>query len=96
MSEDKYHSASQSLLLRVVARMAAAPLDQHTLAALVSDLGGSRDQVYRALRNLEAAGWAEQRDNGWRLGAGITRISERVRVALADTHERYLGTGGRQ
>ena len=87
-----YRSSSQQVLLRVLDALAERPLNGLPLAEVVSRLGASasRDQVYRALKNLELAGWAEMSGDAWRLTPRLTRASERVRVAIGDLHRRYL------
>ena len=87
-----YRSTSQQVLLRVLDALAERPFNGLPLADVVSRLGtsASRDQVYRALKNLELAGWAELSGDAWRLTPHLTRASERVRVAIADLHRRYL------
>ncbi|MXZ36966.1 MAG: hypothetical protein F4Z19_01680 [Holophagales bacterium] len=86
-----YVSRASQVLLAVVAALGRRPLEPQTVVSLSSRTGNSRDRVFRALRNLEAAEWAEQLPGGWRLSPEIVRISERYRLALADTHRRYLG-----
>ena len=85
-----YISPASQVLMAVVADLARRPLDPQTVASLSSRLGCPRDRIFRALMNLRAAEWAEQRPGGWRLAPGIVRISERFRVARADAHRRYL------
>ena len=88
-----YRSTSQQVLLQVLDALVERPFNGLPLAEVVSRLGASasRDQVYRALKNLELAGWAELAgDAAWRLTPHLTRASERVRVSIADLHRRYL------
>ena len=92
----EYVSSSQQTLLRVIDVLARQPLRGMAMAE-VFDLVNqhavvSRDQVFRALRNLELAGWAEQERAGdWRLTPKLTFISERCRLAISDLHRTYLG-----
>lgn len=86
-----YISRASQVLLAVLATLGRRPLEPQTVVSLSSQTGSSRDRVFRALRNLEAAEWAEQLPGGWRLSPEIVRISERYRLALADTHRHYLG-----
>lgn len=92
VDQRSYRSSSQQVLLQVVDALAERPLNGLPLADVVTRLGrsASRDQVYRALKNLELAGWAEAAGEAWRLTPRLTRASERVRVAIADLHRRYL------
>lgn len=60
--------------------------------AEVAAVMGDRSRAYRALRELEAAGWAEQTPaKAWRVTAKASRLSERVRMALNDLGRAYLG-----
>ena len=88
-----YRSAAQQALLGVVERLAARPLEPATAERLAAGLGGvSRDQAFRALKNLEAAGWAEQAPaGGWRLTPMVIRLADQFRRALVDAHRLYLG-----
>ena len=86
-----YRSPGQQALLQVIDVLAERPLAPLSLADIDTRLEGvSRDRIYRALKNLELAGWAEQSGGAWRLTPHLTRASERLRVALADLHHHYL------
>ncbi len=90
MSMD-YTNTSQQTLLGVLEALAARPFDGETLARLVDRVAASRDQCFRAAKNLELAGWAEQAPGGaWRLTPRAAQLSERVRLAIADLHRSYL------
>ncbi len=90
MSET-YWSRGQQTVLRVVGILGERPLEGVLLADVAERAGATRDQVFRALKNLELAGWAERgAGGGWRLRPEVTRLSERVRVAIADLHRSYL------
>ena len=85
-----YINQSQQLLVRVVETLSVDPLRGQSLARLVETTGASRDQIYRALKNLEQAGWAAPASDGWRLAPRVTQLSERLRRAIADVHHTYL------
>lgn len=91
--EAGYVSAPAQLLLRVIEELSLRPLEPSSAASIVENLGeSSRDQVFRSLKNLEHAGWAEQTPAGlWRLTDRPTLMAERVRLALADFLRRHLG-----
>lgn len=91
---DIYLSTSQQQLLAVYLRLCEQPLFLLSPAALAEATGHSRDQVYRSLKNLERAGLAEQAGSEWRVAPQAARLSERVRLALADLHRSYLGQEG--
>ena len=89
-----YNSASQQHLLAVLEILIEAdnPFAGLPLKAIVAD--GDRSQTFRALKNLESAGWAEQTPGGaWRVTPRIGRLSERVRRALNDLGAAYLSPG---
>ena len=88
-----YASASQQHLLQVLEILAEAdnPFAGLPLKHIVGDFDGDRSQTFRALKNLESAGWAEQVPGGaWRVTPRIGRIAERVRRALNDLGAAYL------
>ena len=97
MSNPNYVSTSQQVLLRVIEALSADPLTPAPVARVLQAVNGqgcaevSRDQVFRALRNLALAGWAgEVPDAGWRLTPRAVRLSEQFRLAIADVHRLYL------
>lgn len=86
-----YVNVSQQTLLRVLEALGAQPLEWQAQADLVARTGATRDQTYRALRNLETSGWAESAGGGrWRLTPKVVGIAERTRLAIAEIHRRYL------
>ena len=93
----KYTSSSQQTLLSVVEVLACQPLRGMSLAEVLdgakhSSSAPSRDQIFRALKNLAEAGWAEQERSGdWRLTPKLAFVSERCRLAIGDLHRTYLG-----
>lgn len=93
MSAERYRSGSQQTLLRAIEVLGERPIAGMTVDALTERLGCSRDQAYRAVKNLELAGWAEQPvgRSEWRLSARSTQLAERMRLAIADLHRAYLG-----
>ena len=96
MSARPIANTTQQTLLRVIEVLGERPLEWQALAALgVERVDATRDQTYRALRNLEIAGWAEQQagGGGWRLTAKVVRLAERTRLAIAEIHHTYLEDG---
>lgn len=92
MSE-AYTSTSQQVLLHVIEALGVTPLHPRSLNLLRQAPGladASRDQVFRALKNLERRGFAEQRNDGWLLTPKVTQIAERTRLAIHALHHRYL------
>ena len=86
-----YTNKSQQTLIKVIDALAVLPLQGRTLGVLQASVdGASRDQVFRALKNLEAAGWAEQAGEFWRVTPAITRLSEQVRIGISVIHHTYL------
>ena len=87
-----YESRSQQTLLKVQEALALNPLEGRTVQNITDSVdGASRDQVFRALKNLEIAGHAEQGPTGWRPTRHASYLSEMVRRAIADLHTTYLG-----
>ena len=88
---NSYISASQQRLLAVLAALADRPLESFDPASLARATGASYNAVFRDLKNLEAAGWAEQCLGGWRIAPKLTRFSEGLRLQIAALHHTYLG-----
>ena len=84
-SSNEYASAGQ---VRVLAAVEALALAARPFGGLrvseVADAGvGTRDQAFRALNSLEAAGWAGRLPDGrWRLTAKAALASELTRAGL--------------
>ena len=89
--DERYHNASQDLLIRVVHHMGTDLVRVWTARDLAAELDASRDQAHRALANLAAHDWVVAAPGGWRLGSGVTRLAEQARRAVADLHHHYLG-----
>lgn len=88
----RYVNAGQVTLVKVLESMATSPLDGLSLERLAAASGASRDACFRAAKTLEHVGWAEPAPGGgWRVTPRAAYVSERVRVAIADVHRRYLG-----
>ena len=92
MSGADYENKSQQHLMLVVEVLAATPLAPQTTEELHRQIKGriSKDQVWRALQNMEAKGWAEKRGGGWAVSPRLTRLSERLRIDIAQAHHAYL------
>ena len=91
----QYTNDSQQRVFAAVEALSRRLFDGLTADELTELLDTPRDQVYRTLRNLGEAGWAEQGPGGrWRLTPKMTALAERVRIAIADLHRTYLGEGG--
>ena len=90
-NNEQYRSDGQQCLLTVLDVLGQRPLEPLPLTELVDAVGAKRDQVFRALKNAEMAGWVDQiPGGGWRLTPLATRWSERLRVVIADVHRTYL------
>ena len=89
---ESYANQSQQLLIKLTETLAVDPLRAQSPAQLIELTGASRDQIYRALKNLELGGWAEASTDGWRLSPRVTQFSERLRCAIAELHHLYLET----
>ena len=91
MSAETYENKSQRHLMVVVEALAATPLVPQTTEELHRKIKGvSKDQVWRTLQNLDAQGWAEKRGGGWAVSPRLTRLSERLRIDIAQAHHSYL------
>lgn len=87
-----YTTDTQQDLMKVVHWLATDVTRYSTITEISTALDISSNKVYRTLMNLRDRGWVEKSGEGWRLGPGISKISEAVRKGLIDTMQRYLGT----
>lgn len=91
MNEDrKYTNENQQNIMRVVEYMAEDILSAKTQKELMDALGMSRDQTFRTCWNLTDRGWIEESARGYRLSPRLTIISDRLRLAVADTLRTYM------
>ena len=86
-----YTSASGQRALCAFEVLGERPLDPIALETLRERLDASRGQALQAVKDLEAAGWAEQTPGGgWRLTPKTTQLSEQLRLHIGDLHRTYL------
>ena len=86
-----YQNNAQQRLLKVIECLATVPFEGATATDVSRSIDAGQPQTFRTLKNLEIAGWAEQRDIGtWRLTRRATLVSEKLRLTIADLHHRYL------
>lgn len=97
MANGSYVNEAQQRLLQVVELLAGNEIDGISAADVARSMDKSSTAIFRDLKNLEAAGWAEQAENGWRLtpyAAKILRkISDRINRLMRCVnrlHEDYL------
>ena len=94
MSDERYISSTQQTGFAVVKLLAEHPLDGIGAGDVRSRLDITRDQAYRALRNVELAGWAEEHPKGsglWRATPGLSLLADSVRRAIADRLHAHFG-----
>lgn len=89
---NKYTSTSQQNLMTILSALGARPFEPCSAGDLATQCALPKDATFRALKNLEQQGWAEQLpSNGWRLTPALIRIAENMRLALHTLHHHYLG-----
>ncbi len=86
-----YTTDTQQQLMKIVGWLATDITRFSTVTEISAALDISTNQVFRTMYNLHERAWVERSGEGWRLGAGISRISESVRKGIGDTLQRYLG-----
>ena len=91
MADDKtYITESQQNMGRVVEYMAQDILIPKSQKELMETLNLSRDQAFRTIWNLMYLGWVEENAGAYRLSPKMTMISDRLRLAVADTIRKYI------
>ena len=91
MAKTDYINESQQNLIKIVGYLATDVTRNSTIKDICEALELSYSKVNWTLHNLRERGWVEQNGDGWRLGAGLGQISERIRKSFALAAERYLG-----
>lgn len=104
---DRYLCASQQRVLAVMAALAGHEVDGVSLTEIATAIAArngsgslttARNNVFRDLHNLQAAGLAEQLPDSerWRLGPRLVQIAlsyqrhiDRVAARLDETRQRY-------
>lgn len=92
--ERTYTNDNQQNLMRVIEYLAQDILIPKSQQELAEVLDLSKDKVFRTLWNLEEEGWVEASAGGYRLSPRMTIISDRLRLAVADTLRKYIPEGG--
>ena len=89
---EDYRVEAQQRLIEVFEALLDEPLYGVGATELAGRVESSQPQVFRTLKNLELAGWAEQTPMGttWRVTRRATQAAERLRRTLADIHHQYL------
>ena len=91
MSAGRYTSSGQQILLAVYLALHEGVLAGATVGGLAEQCGISRDQAFRALKNLEHVRLvAAASDRTWRLTPRAAVLSERVRDALMARHVQHV------
>jgi hypothetical protein len=86
-----YTSEPQQVVLTLIAALLDTWPEPQTPTSLTQRTGYSRDQCYRALRNLEQQRMATESGPGWLIGPTLTTAPERIRQRTALMLTTYLG-----
>ncbi len=92
----QYVNENQQALMKVIEYLAQDILIPKTQKEVAEALGLSRDVTFRTLWNLQNREWVEEYADGYRLSPRMTMISDRLRLAIADTLRKYLPQEGQQ
>lgn len=91
-----YVNENQQTMMKIVEYLSQDILIPKTQKEIMEALGLSRDVTFRTLWNLEDREWVEECAQGFRLSPRMTMISDRLRLAVADTLRKYLPKEGQQ
>jgi len=90
-----FTNESQQNLMRIIEYMASEPFRVFTTQEICEALGITKSKCYWTLQNLvgdgSRQGWLEQEADGWKLGARLPRIAEKVRKGIDENVRRFLG-----
>ena len=90
MADRDYTNDNQQNLMRVIEYLAQDILIPKSQQELAEVLDLSKDKVFRTLWNLEEQGWVEASAGGYRLSPRMTRISDQLRLAVADVIRKHI------
>lgn len=91
MVDQTHANEGQQRLLKVIEELSRHLFEGIAGTDLAAAVGESPTNTFRALKNLEIAGWAEQRPSkAWCIAPHATQLSHRVHQALGREHDRYL------
>lgn len=87
-----YTNGSQQCLVAVVEHLSRNLLNAQSVADTAAALcpAFQKDAVFRTLWNLEKAGWAVKAGAGYTLSPDLTKLADRLRLTLIETHRKYL------
>ncbi len=75
----KYEIQSVQKTLLVLAELGHAPALGYTVNDLAQKTGLPYEFTFRALRNLEYAGFARCKNGGWKLGISAVQLADPIR-----------------
>lgn len=87
---DAYLNNGQQRLISVIKQLVGHELDGITAAELARELEEGTAAVFRDLKNLEAAGWAQKLEHsgGWRLTPGFAELLRTVQRNIMTVMEK--------
>ena len=87
-----YTNGSQQCLIAVIEQLSRNMLNPQTVTDIAAALHPeyNKDPVFRALWNLEKAGWVLKQGAGYTLSPDLTKLADRLRLALIETNRKYL------
>ena len=87
-----YTNSSQQCLVAVVEQLSSNMLNAQTITDITSALHPefNKDQVFRTLWNLEKVGWAIKSGAGFMLSPDLTKLADRLRLALIEINRKFL------
>jgi DNA-binding IclR family transcriptional regulator len=87
-----YTNESQQLVFGICEFLSQHMLDPQPLSAIVEAMEpASRDQCFRALWNMQKAGWVRQSGKTYELDTTVIRFADRLRREIIAILGDYLG-----
>lgn len=87
MANGSYVNEAQQRMLQVIEHLAGNELDGISAAEIARKMEKSSTAIFRDLKNLEAAGWAQKLDGaGW----SLTPYAAKIMRKIADTINRTM------
>ena len=84
MANNVYTNDAQQRMLRLIDRLIGHEVWGINAVDLAVKIDASQSTVFRDLKNLEEAGWAEQMPDGrWRLSVNAAKLLRRINDGIA-------------
>jgi len=82
MKNGKYRIEVVEIACEVIRALSGNEFQPIDLKVITEQVGAAKDRVFRILKSLESAGFAEDTGEGWKLAPALVQIAENFRLGI--------------